>query len=166
MDRILIGVVAKPQGLKGEIKVNPITDDINRFKKLTYVYIGERKYDIEYVSVRGQFVVIKVKGINRVEDVELLRQLNVEINREDAVELKEDEYFMVDLIGCKVITEDGTMLGEVKYFDRFGANFVATCTDVYGKEFMFPFLKEVLVEVNTDKKFIMVNAVKFEEVRA
>ena len=69
MDKILIGIVAKPQGLKGEIKINPITDDINRFKKLTYVYIDSKKFDIEYVSVRGQFVVIKVKGINSCESV-------------------------------------------------------------------------------------------------
>lgn len=164
MDKILIGIVAKPQGLKGEIKINPITDDINRFKKLTYVYIGNTKYDVENVSVRGQFVVVKVKGINSCEQVEPLRQLNVEVERKDAVELKKDEYFMVDLIGCNVILEDGTVLGEVKHFDRFGANDVATVKDIYGKEFMFPFLKEVLVEVNIEKKYIMVNS-KFDEVR-
>ena len=71
---------------------------------------------------------------------------------------------MVDLIGCNVILEDGTVLGEVKHFDRFGANDVATVKDIYGKEFMFPFLKEVLVEVNIEKKYIMVNS-KFDEVR-
>lgn len=164
MDKILIGIVAKPQGLKGEIKINPITDDINRFKKLTYVYIDSKKFDIEYVSVRGQFVVIKVKGINSCEQVDIYRQKNVEVDRIDAVELKPNEYFMVDLIGCNVIKENGEVLGKVTYFDKFGARFVATCKDIYNKEFMFPFLDDILVEVNVDKKFIMVND-KFDEVR-
>lgn len=164
MDKILIGIVAKPQGLKGEIKINPITDDINRFKKLTYIYLNSKKFDVEHVSVRGQFVVIKVKGINTCEDVEIYRQANVEIDRTDAVELKPNEYFMVDLIGCNVIYEDGTVLGTVTYFDKFGTRFVATCKDINNKEFMFPFLDEILVEVNTEKKYIKVNE-KFNEVR-
>ena len=166
MARMLIGIVAKPQGLKGEIKINPLTDDINRFKKLTYVYLNNKKFDVENVSVRGGFVVLKLQGINSCEQAELYRQFNVEIEREDAVDLQENEYFMVDLIGCKIMLEDGTLVGEIKYFDQFGASFVVTATDaITNKNFMFPFIEDVLVKVDTENKVIVVNGEKFEEVK-
>lgn len=166
MDRIVIGIVAKPQGLKGEIKINPLTDDINRFKKLKKVFLNNVSYDIENVSIRGNFVVLKLKGLNSIEEVERFRQCNLEIDRTDAVELKENEYFMVDLIGSKLVAEDGTFLGTIKYFDKFGSAFVATVTDaISNAEFMFPFLDEVLVKVDTENKIVVVNSLKLEEVK-
>lgn len=166
MEKIVIGIVAKPQGLKGEIKINPITDDINRFKKLKNIYLNNTKYEVENVSIRGGFVVIKLKNINSIEEVERFRQCNVEIDRDDAVELKENEYFMVDLIGAKLITEDGTMLGTIKYFDKFGSSFVATVTDsISNNEFMFPFINDVLVKVDAENKIVVVDGLKLEEVK-
>lgn len=166
MNKILIGIVAKPQGIKGEVKINPITDDISRFKKLKYVYLNNQRFDIENVSIRGNFVVVKLKGINTCEEVERFRQANVEIDRADAVELQQDEYFMVDLIDSKIVDEEGVLLGVVKYIDRFGANFVLTVKDeIANSEFMFPFIEDVLVKVDTDNKLITINREKLEEVK-
>ena len=165
MSKIQIGVVAKPQGLKGELKINPLTDDINRFSDIDYVYLNQNKYNITSVSIRGGFVVLKIENINSIDDAEKYRGATVSIDREDAVELSENEYFMVDLIGSKVMYEDGTFVGEIKNIDQFGGNFVVTCVDSSNREILFPFIQELLIKVDVDNKLVVVDAEKLEEVR-
>ena len=109
--RLEIGQIVNTFGIKGEVKVVPFTDDIRRFDELEKVYVkikGESKqYQIENVKYHKNMVLLKFKGIDKIEEAEKLRNAFLEIDREDAIPLEEGTYFIADLIGLKVYTDEG-----------------------------------------------------------
>ena len=97
-----IGKIVNTQGLKGEVRVYPFTDDIERFDELETFYLGkdlETKWEVERVRYKGNMVIMKIKGIDRVEEAEKLRDKFMYVSREDSRELEEEEYFIADMIG-------------------------------------------------------------------
>ena len=104
-----IGQIVNTFGIKGMVKVKPFTDDITRFDKLDKVYVESNKtkkqYEIEEVKYHKDMVLIKFKGIDRVEDAELLRNSYLKVNRQDEPELEEGTYYIVDLIGLDVYSD-------------------------------------------------------------
>ena len=106
-----VGVISSTHGIRGEVKVFPTTDDPARFKKLKKVLLdtGKEQLELELQSVKffKQFVIAKFKGIDNINDIEMYKGKSLFVPREDAVELKEDEYYIGDLIGMEVFTEDG-----------------------------------------------------------
>ena len=113
MEQLLqVGVITQPHGVRGEVKVFPTTDDPVRFKKLKKVILdtGKEKLDleVEHVKFFKQFVIVKFKEFDNINDIERYKRCPLLVTRENAVPLEEDEYFVADMIGMKVITEDGT----------------------------------------------------------
>jgi 16S rRNA processing protein RimM len=111
MDNFLrVGVISSTHGVKGEVKVFPTTDDVNRFNDLKQVLLDTGKeyieLEIEGVKYFKQFVILKFKGINNINDIEKYKGKDLLVSRENAVKLEEDEYFIYDIIGSKVITDD------------------------------------------------------------
>ena len=104
--RLEIGQIVNTFGIKGEVKVVPFTDDINRFDDLKEVYIKSKKeeklYQVEGARYHKNMVLLKLKGIENPEDAEKLRNSYLEIDREDAIPLEEGTYFIADLIGLDV----------------------------------------------------------------
>ncbi len=159
---IVIGSVAKPQGVKGELKIVPLTDDAERFKKLKRVLIEGKNYTVSQVKIGGGFVFLSLLEITDRNLAETFRGKQLCVEREDAVSLKEGSYFIVDIIGCELYSAD-KKIGEV--IDLVSAHtdiFVVKCEN--GKIMRFPFLKRVIKEVDTTIKKIIVFPDKLEEV--
>ncbi len=111
MDSLLeIGQIVNSYGIKGFLKVVPYTDNIERFNNLKTIFIEKDKrlkeMEIEEVKYHNKLVLLKLKGIDDINDTLQFKNCYIKINREDAVELPEDSYFIVDLIGMEVFLEN------------------------------------------------------------
>ena len=111
MEQLLqVGVISSTHGVRGEVKVFPTTDDVKRFKKLKKVILDTGKeqlpLEIEGVKFFKQFVILKFRGIDNINDIEKYKGKRLLVDREHAVKLKKDEYFIADMIGMDVFTED------------------------------------------------------------
>ena len=148
-----VGAITSTHGIRGEVKVFPTTDDPARFKKLKKVILdmGKRQIEMEIQSVRffKQFVIVKFKGIDNINDVEQYKGGALFVNREDAVRLEENEYYIADLIGMDVFTQEGHF-GVVKDVMETGANEVYIIdSDAHG-EVLVPAIRQCIEEVDVD----------------
>lgn len=155
-DRLKVGIVTSVHGIKGEVKVFPTTDDSKRFRKLKQVYLDTGKemlpLEIEGVKFFKQMVILKFKGYENPDDVQKFRQKELWIDRKDAVKLTKDEYFIADLIGISVFTEDDTLLGTLKDVMETGANDVYVVETNVGKEILIPAIKQCILNVDMDQR--------------
>ncbi len=149
-----VGVITKPHGVRGEVKVYPTTDDMRRFKKLKYVYLDTGKdldrLDIDQVKFFKDTVILKFKGLDRVEDIEGFRQMDLLIDRSQTVPLADNENFIPDLLGLRVITDDGSELGILTDVLATGANDVYCVTDADGREILIPAIKDCILDVDPE----------------
>ena len=158
-----IGLIVKPQGIKGEVKVQPLTDDINRFKNLKEVIIDDKTYRVLKAVVGGDTVFLSLAGIHDRNTAETFRGKFLCVTRENALPLEEGRYFIVDIIGCNIVTEQGQTIGEVT--DIFSARtdvFTVKCTD--NRIMRFPFLNAVVKKVDIESKQITVIKERLDEV--
>ncbi len=158
---IRVGVITSTHGLKGEVKVFPTTDDVNRFDILKEVYLdSSNKYiclGIEKVKYFKQFVILKFKDINDINDIEKYKGKDLFIPRDEALELGEDEYYIFDLIDSEVYTEDGAKLGVLTEVLTSAANDVYVIKTNENKEVLLPSIKECILNVDTANKKIIVH---------
>lgn len=150
-----VGVITSTHGIRGEVKVFPTTDDPTRFKSLKKVVLDTGKMqlplEIEGVKFFKQFVILKFKGIDNINDIEKYKKMPLLVAREDAVELEEDEYFMADIIGMQVVTDAGETFGTLKDIMETGANDVYIIdTDAHG-EVLIPAIKDCILDVDTEE---------------
>ena len=124
-DLLQVGIITSTHGVRGEVKVYPTTDDPRRFRRLKEVVLdtGKEKMNLEIEGVKffKQFVILKFKGLDNINNIEKYRQKSLYVTRKNAVRLQRDEYFIADLIGLKVQDEDGKELGTVKDVIETGA---------------------------------------------
>lgn len=163
-DLLQIGVITSTHGIRGEVKVFPTTDDNNRFKKLKECFI-EFKNDLIPVKAKSckffkNMVILQFEGIENINDVEKYKQCKLYVDREHAVPLAKDEYFMTDLIGISVHTEDGKELGTLSEIIPTGANDVYVVTDNEKKELLLPAIKDCILNIDLDKKEMTVRLMK------
>lgn len=163
-DLFRVGVISSTHGLKGEVKVFPTTDDVKRFNSLKKCKLetGKDFLDLEIQNVKffKQFAILKFKGIDHINDIEKYRGKNLWITRDNAVPLDEDEYFIADLIGLKVYTDKDEFFGELKDVIKTGANDVYVVTATVGKEVLLPATKECILDIDLNKKRIIVHILK------
>ncbi|MGB9779276.1 ribosome maturation factor RimM [Caldanaerobacter sp.] len=156
-----VGKVTSPHGIKGEVKVYPLTNVPERFYELPYVWVFHEqdlqiKYEIENVKITPKgMVLLKLKGVDTRNDAEKLKGVFLKVDEENALRLEENEYFIADLIGIKVYTEEGELLGTLKEVLQTGAN------DVYvvkarEREILLPAIKEVIKKVDVEGKVMIV----------
>lgn len=155
MENLLqVGVITTTHGVRGEVKVFPTTDDAARFKKLKQVILdtGKEHLALEIAGVKffKNMVILKFKGYDNINDVETWRQRDLLITRDQAVELKEDEYFITDLIGLTVVNEEEAVLGRVKDVLKTGANDVYVVELTGGKELLLPAIKDCILNVDLE----------------
>lgn len=162
-DYITIGQIVRAAGIRGEVKVKPLTDDPNRFKQLKTVYIGEKPYRIEALRLDGDFVYLRFGGVSDRNTAETLKDEFIEIDRVNSVPLAEGSYFIADVIGCKLYTSDGKTVGKVTEVNQYGAADVFTAFDGV-KTVRFPFLKRMIVKVDVENDVIIVDKKTFDEV--
>lgn len=162
MENLLrVGVITSTHGVRGEVKVFPTTDDMNRFKKLKKVLLdtGKEKMplEIEHVKFFKNMVILKFKGLDNMNDVEMWRQKDLLITRDQAVELKPDENFIADLIGLTVVTDEGNILGTLTDVMQTGANDVYCVKTEQEKEILLPAIKDCILNVDLDKQKMLVH---------
>ena len=162
MEQLLqVGVITQTHGVHGEVKVFPTTDDPERFLDLEYVYLDtgreKKKLTIQSVKFFKQFVILKFKGINNINDIEKYKRCPLLVDRENAVELEEDEYFIADMIGMNVFTEDGEIFGTLKDVIETGANDVYIINSKNHGEVLIPAIKECILDVNVKEGKMLVH---------
>lgn len=155
MEQMLqVGVITQPHGIRGEVKVFPTTDDPVRFKDLKHVVLDTGKetlpLEIENVKFFKQFVILKFKGFDNINDIERYKRCPLLVEREDAVPLEEDEYFIADMIGLSVVTEDGEKLGTLRDVIETGANDVYIIDSPSHGEVLVPAIKECILDVDIE----------------
>lgn len=160
-DMLQVGVITQTHGVRGEVKVFPTTDDVNRFKKLKQVILdtGKETMSLEIQSVKffKQFVILKFKGIDDINDIEKYKRCSLYVTREHAVPLEEDEYFIADMIGMEVCTEDGNIFGTLKDVIETGANDVYVIENAEHGEVLVPAIKECIRSVDIEKGQMMIH---------
>ena len=157
-----IGQIVNTQGLKGEVRVYPYTDDINRFDELEYFYIDKNlnnKYEVERVRYKGNMIIMKIKDIDSIELAEKLKTKNMYIGREQGRELEEGEFFVSDLIGLDVFTVDGEKVGVLKDVLQHAIN------DVYvvssgEKEYLIPSIEKFVPTIDLDQNKMIIDPIK------
>lgn len=162
MEQLLqVGVISSTHGIRGEVKVFPTTDDPDRFRKLKQVILDtgreQKSLEIEGVKFFKQFVILKFKGIDNINDIEKYKGKSLYVTREHAVKLKKDEYFIADLIGMTVTEEDGTTLGTVCDVLQTGANDVYAVALADGGEVLLPAIKDCILSVDMEKREMQVH---------
>ena len=165
MEQMLqVGILSSTHGVRGEMKVFPTTDDAARFKKLKSVLLdtgsGLKEMQIEGVKFFKQFVILKFKDHDSINDIERYKGHSIYVTRENAVRLKKDEYFIADLIDMKVVEEDGNELGILSDVLETGANDVYVVELKNGKEGLFPAIPDCIKNVDVENKRLTVHVMK------
>lgn len=157
---LLVGVVVRPQGTRGEVKIKPYTDDPRRFLALDTLYLEQKgvysAMPISEVSVRDGMVYATLGGASTRDEAEAQRDLKLYVSRTDAVQLPEDSHFIADLIGCKVEDRAGRPLGTLIEVLQPGSADVYVIKTPTGR-MMLPALKKVVLEVWTEQKRIVLD---------
>lgn len=163
-DVLEIGQIVNTRGLRGEVKVNSFSEDPQRFEKVKSIYVKSDKdykeYEIERVSYVKNQVVLKLKGINKIEYAEALRNSYIYVKREDLEELPEGTYYIADLIGLDVYEENGNLLGKVDDIFSTKSNDVYVVRTELGELKYLPSIPEVLKDIDLPNKKIIVNLIK------
>ena len=156
-----IGQIVNTFGIKGMVKVKPFTDDIKRFDRLKKVYIEKQKvkdeYEIEEVKYHKEMVLIKFKGIENPEEANLLRNCYLFVNREDEEPLEEGRYYIVDMLGLEVYTDEEKLLGNLEDIFNTGSNDIYVVRDELGKQILLPAIKDVIKSVDIENKRMVVH---------
>lgn len=163
-DLLQVGIITSTHGVRGEVKVYPTTDDPRRFRRLKEVVLdtGREKLNLEIEGVKffKQFVILKFKGLDNINDIEKYRQKSLYVTRKNAVRLQRDEYFIADLIGLKVQDEDGTELGTVKDVIETGANDVYEVEMADGRSLLLPAIKQCILNVDAENGMMQVHVLE------
>ena len=156
-----IGQIVNTSGLKGIIKVKPFTDDIQKFNNFKTIYISIKnslkEFEIEQVRINKNMVFLKLKGIDTVEEAENYRNFYLKVKRDKDEKLEKDSYYIVDIIGCKVYTDENKELGTVTDVFSTGSNDVYVAQNELGKQILLPAIKEVIKNVDVKNKTITVH---------
>lgn len=163
-DLLQVGIITSTHGVRGEVKVYPTTDNPRRFRRLKEVVLdtGREKINLEIEGVKffKQFVILKFKGLDNINDIEKYRQKSLYVTRKNAVRLQRDEYFIADLIGLKVQDEDGTELGTVKDVIETGANDVYEVEMADGRSLLLPAIKQCILNVDVENGMMQVHVLE------
>ena len=153
MEQLLqVGVISSTHGIRGEVKVFPTTDDPDRFRKLKQVILDtgreQKSLEIEGVKFFKQFVILKFKDIDNINDIEKYKGKSLYVTREHAVKLKKDEYFIADLIGIQVVSDEGEELGTISDVLQTGANDVYVVSKDGAKDLLIPAIHACIQNVD------------------
>lgn len=157
-------MITTTHGVRGEVKVFPTTDEAERFLELDYVLLDTgrelRKLEIQNVKFFKNLAILKFKGIDNINDIEMYKGRDLWIPREEGQELEEGEYYVADLIGMNVLLEDGTVFGTLKDVMETGANDVYVIDTKDRGEVLLPAIRECILDVNVEESTMTVHLMK------
>ena len=159
-NRLRVGVITTTHGIKGEVKVFPTTDDVNRFKELKGCFLVKDGREIPVTCASCNFfktmVILKFKEFDNINQVEGYRNYDILVDRENAVELSEDEFFLCDIMDADVYDQDNHQVGKLTDILETPASHILVIKDKHGKELLVPLVREWVTEVDTDNKIVRI----------
>ena len=155
-----ISQIVNTFGIKGMIKVKAFTDDIQRFSELKEVLIDEKEYKIQEVKYHKNMVLLQLEGITKIEEAEKLKNEYLKIKRENTIPLEEDTYFVVDLIGLNVYSDENEYLGELIDIFNTGSNDIYVVRREEKPQLLLPAIKDVIKQIDIENKKIIVHLIK------
>lgn len=159
MSKISVGKVVNTRGLRGEVKIYPYIDELDAFSEFSYLIVNEKKYDIRQVKFFKNMVFITFDGIDSIEMAEKLKNFDAFISEEDLPELSEEEFYIKDILGMDVVSDDGEYLGSIKDVFRTGANDVYEVTRENKKSMYLPAIKDVILSIDTKENKMTVHII-------
>lgn len=163
LDFTIIGQIINTHGIKGELKVYPLTNDINRFDKLKSAYLGTDKIPVKIMGVKYHkgIVILRLKEFNDINEVIKFKSQYIYVDDENKVELPNDNYFISDLIGCKVIDTENNPIGVIKdVLQGYSNDVYVIWDDSNKKEYLLPAVKEFVKQVDIEDKLIIVDPIE------
>lgn len=164
-DYLIVGKFLKPHGLKGEIKVLPITDDIRRFEGLKSI-VYKRGDNIKNESVEGvritkKFVILKLESFNSIKEADTLRNTYLYVNREKAIKINDSSYYYYDLQGCIVKTLSGEILGTLYDIQNAGSCdvYLVHSIEKCKGELLIPAISQVIKKIDVEAKEILIDII-------
>ena len=163
-DKVRVGQIVNTQGLRGEVRIYPLTDNKERFEELEYVYLEDMtnlRLEIEKVRYKNQLVILKFKGLDSINDVEKFKNKYILIDKEDIKELPEDTYYIFDLVGLDAYEEDNTYIGKLVDVIQNSAQdlYVVEHKD-NKKKILIPAVKEFIKQIDIEKNIIKVKFIE------
>ena len=159
-DILEIGQVVNTHGVRGELKIMPWCDDPEIYNELEYFYIDGKKYNIKRTRLHKNCEIVAVEGIDNINDAELLKNKIVTVEREALGELPEGTYYIADLLGLEVKTDEGKFLGKIFDVISTGSNDVYHLKADGKKDVLIPVIDEVVKEVNIEDGYVIVTLMK------
>ena len=159
MDTIKLGKITAPQGIKGEVRVYPYTDELTRFSEIEAVLLDGQKRKIQNARYMKNMAVLKLEGVDDRNMAESLRNKELLLAKEDLWEQPEDTYFIDDLVGCDVVSEDGDSVGTLKNIISRPAQDLYEIERADGSTFLLPAVKEFIKNVDLDNKTIIIHLI-------
>ena len=163
-DTLRVGVISSTHGVRGEVKVYPTTDDVNRFKKLKTVILDtgreQMTLSIESVKFFKNMVILKFKEFNNINEIEKYKGKDLLIRRDQAVKLAPNENFITDLIGLKVVTDEGKEFGTLTDVLQTGANDVYEVEMADGRSLLLPAIKQCILNVDVENGMMQVHVLE------
>ncbi|MDR1702226.1 MAG: ribosome maturation factor RimM [Sporomusaceae bacterium] len=152
-----VGKIIAPHGVRGDVRIIPLTDFPERFASLKEVYLDDAQVAvIEQVRPHQNFFLVKFKGVETMDAAETLRGKLLKVRREDLVPLPEGHYYIFDIIGLKVFTETDELLGEITDVLETGSNDVYVVEQQGKPQLLLPALKEVVKKIDLENKRVIV----------
>lgn len=158
-DKFEVGKIVNTFGIKGEVKVALYTEDISNFKKNNKVYVGNKEMLVENARLQKNMLILKLKDVNTMNEAEELRNNIISVKRTKK-ELPKGTYYIADLIGLEVYTDEGILLGKVTDIYNTGANDIYTVKTLENKEILLPAIKDVIKQVDVQNEKIIVHILK------
>jgi 16S rRNA processing protein RimM len=152
MEFVKIGKITAPVGIKGEVRVYPFTDESTRFSDMKKLYLDEAGYEIENVRYSKDMVVLKLGGVDNRNDAQALRGKELFLDKALLWDIPEDTYFIKDLIGLHVQSEEGEPLGILTQVIKSKAQDLYEITGPDGRPFLLPAVKEFILHIDMEKR--------------
>lgn len=163
MEYTIVGKIINSHGIKGEVKVYPLTHDIERFSNLKVAYLGDEKIKVEINGVKYHkgIPIIKFKEFDDINDIMKFKDMNLYVDEKHKIVLPKDHYFIYDLINCQVFDVTGNNLGYISNVIQAASNDVYVITDIANnKEYLVPVVKQFVKQVDIQNKKIIIDPIE------
>ncbi len=163
-DYLELGQIVNTRGLRGEVKVNPYTERMDRFEELDKIIVKtkneQKEYEIEKVTYSKNQVILKLKTIDHIDYAEKLRGGMILVKKSDLEPLEEGVYYLADLIGLSVYDEENNLIGKVDDIYNTGANDIYVVKDDLGRQKLLPGIDEVIKQIDIENEKIIVHLIE------
>ena len=153
-----IGKIVKTQGNKGELRVLPFLDFFEHLEKLDFVYIQDKKFEVQGIRAHNKFIALKLKGCDSIDSGKEFIGRSVEVPEDSIKKLSKDQFYWHDILGLSVFDEEGNSYGQIKEVFPTGSNDVFVLKEKE-KEILIPATKDVIKEINLKEKKVIIHLI-------